>query len=232
MSFKDSIGDLFNQAQRIFWQRNSLYGTNNIVETGAAGVVARLKDKLERAKNLVDGAVNTSDEALIDTALDIANYGIILASLADGSWPSSNAGKRIQILRSGHTNISLPQLAGDVGFDLCCSVDTQLQKGKVTYVPTGVRIKCPDGMWLRIVGRSSLARKRHILCVEGVIDNGYTGELAVGMTPIGDETMILAGERIAQGIFCPILIPDHVIVGELPDTPRGAAGFGSTGGHK
>ena len=64
----------------------------------------------------------------------------------------------------------------------------------------------------------------------GVIDSGYTGELMTRVyNPTDNNVVVSDGDRIAQGI----LIPKHTdveiqLVEELPQTERGATGFGSS----
>jgi dUTP pyrophosphatase len=65
----------------------------------------------------------------------------------------------------------------------------------------------------------------------GTIDSDYRGEIGVLLINFGSETVqILAGDRIAQLVICPIA---HVEVvcseSALPETSRGEGGFGSTG---
>ena len=38
-----------------------------------------------------------------------------------------------------------------------------------------------------------------------------------------------SGERIAQLVIAPVVLPDFVVCDSLGDTDRGAGGFGSTG---
>lgn len=70
------------------------YGTGNILKTpilpanGGArlGVVQRLNDKVERAANLLQSGNPAANEALTDTFMDIAGYGLILWMLEDGTF--------------------------------------------------------------------------------------------------------------------------------------------------
>ncbi len=45
------------------------------------------------------------------------------------------------------------------------------------------------------------------------------------------SSAVKRGDRVAQLILERIMTPDVVEVSELDDTTRGAAGYGSTGGH-
>jgi dUTP pyrophosphatase len=45
----------------------------------------------------------------------------------------------------------------------------------------------------------------------------------------GPEHTIKIGDRIAQGVLCPILQATFEVTDSLSNTERGAGGFGSTG---
>lgn len=124
---------------------------------------------------------------------------------------------------------------GDAGFDLYASREVIIQPGSFQDVPTDIAIAMPPGIYGRITGRSSTWRKLNLLVLEGIIDNGYTGELFVGVHHptwggpfAGMPARIQQGDRIAQIIFAPLYIPTFRD-GLLPETDRGAKGFGSTG---
>lgn len=222
------IDQLFETARALFHRKNAAYGRDNITRVGPSGVASRLEDKLERIKTLLETNRPVGDESLLDTSLDIANYGIILASLVQGTWKAADPHEHD--LQVTGDNIFPPQRPGDVGFDLACSEPATLSPGKTTYLKTGVSIKCPAGFWCRISGRSSMARKRGIQIFEGIIDNGYTGPMEIGCRPLGHELIeVEAGERLAQVVFYPVVIPRMVRVNQLPETDRGSNGYGSTG---
>lgn len=62
------------------------YGNDNINATGIHGVAVRLVDKVMRLKNLTKGNHVINHEGLADTAMDIANYGIILQQMLEGTF--------------------------------------------------------------------------------------------------------------------------------------------------
>lgn len=69
-----------------------------------------------------------------------------------------------------------------------------------------------------------------IICFTGVIDSGYTGEIAVVLNAVDDYLNIKKGDRIAQLVIAKLAdINDAVAVDSLEDSERGAGGFGSTG---
>ena len=120
--------------------------------------------------------------------------------------------------------------SGDAGYDLFVSRDVIIPPRSFVDVHTDIAVIFPDQVWGRVTGRSSTLRRRGLLVAEGIIDNGYTGELFTGVYNMGDEPVeIKKGERLAQ------LIPHFLVhlswkeVKEIPTTGRGADGFGSTG---
>ncbi len=119
---------------------------------------------------------------------------------------------------------------GDAGIDLPILEHRQIAPGEGCDVPTGWAISLPVGHYGRIVGRSSALRKKGVLVVEGIIDNGFRGELFSYVFNPGTETVYLSrGESVAQLIVSPV--PYIVIdeVDELPESERGTKGFGSSG---
>jgi len=70
------------------------------------------------------------------------------------------------------------------------------------------------------------------MVAQGVIDNGYRGELYAGVwNPTQQVVGVEKGERVAQLIIMPLATErfEPVIVDELNDHTRGTSGFGSTG---
>lgn len=69
------------------------YGPKNIALSPGGpvnGLRVRLHDKLARLNHLVDSGADPEHEALVDTALDIANYGSILALVLRNQWPADS----------------------------------------------------------------------------------------------------------------------------------------------
>lgn len=78
--------------------------------------------------------------------------------------------------------------------------------------------------------RSGLAVKNFIDTGAGVVDYDYRGNVGVVLFNHGDDDFtIKRGDRIAQLILERISMAEALEVDELPDTERGAGGFGSTG---
>lgn len=119
---------------------------------------------------------------------------------------------------------------GDAGYDLYVSRSAIVGKGLVKDIHTDISIRLPEGYFARIVGRSSTLRKRGLIVNEGIIDNGYTGELFVCVYNTGEDSVLVhPGERLAQLIIQPIVQVQFNLVDCLPETQRGENGFGSSG---
>ena len=116
----------------------------------------------------------------------------------------------------------------DAGFDLYSPISVVLCGG-TTRIKLGVCVEIPKGCVGFIMGRSSLSKKG-IACLTGVIDSGYTGEIAVVLNDVDTCVIIKKGDRIAQLVVAKLAdIDDTVAVDSLEDSERGAGGFGSTG---
>jgi dUTP pyrophosphatase len=109
-----------------------------------------------------------------------------------------------------------------------------LQPMERRIVPTGLRVKIPDGFEIQIRPRSGLALKHGITLpnTPGTIDSDYRGPLGVLLVNLGAAPYVVShGERIAQMIVAPVVQARFDLVETLDDTARGAGGFGSTGRH-
>lgn len=121
---------------------------------------------------------------------------------------------------------------GDAGWDLFVSQPCVINPGETVDVHTDIKIDMPPYLYARITGRSSSLRKYNLLVNEGIIDNGYTGELFVCVHNVGDKPVqVDKGMRLAQVIFHPIEDVRWSQVVEIRPAPgkRGNNGFGSTG---
>jgi dUTP pyrophosphatase len=131
----------------------------------------------------------------------------------------------------------IPRFAhdGDAGADLVATEDLVLKPGQRALVSTGIAIAIPEGYVGLVHPRSGLAAQHGISVVNapGTIDAGYRGEVKVILVNLDpdSEFRVEAGDRIAQLVIQKVERPAFVEAGELPDSARGAGGFGSTGGN-
>lgn len=116
------------------------------------------------------------------------------------------------------------------GLDLASAEEKIIPAGERALVKTDLAIACPADTYARIAPRSGLALKKGIDVGAGVIDADYRGPVGVILFNWGKEDFeIKVGDRIAQMILEKIVIPEIVETEDLPETVRGAGGFGSTG---
>ena len=133
------------------------------------------------------------------------------------------------------TALPLPSYArdDDAGADLRSTTTVTLAPGERALVPTGIAVAIPTGHAGFLHPRSGLAARLglSIINAPGTIDAGYRGEIQVPLINHDrDETIVVRrGDRIAQLVVQPVTRVVFDVVDELPDSTRGAGGFGSTG---
>ena len=127
------------------------------------------------------------------------------------------------------------ETGGAVGFDLITRKTTLIEPGQIGLVPGNVIVKVPKGYALIILPRSSLPRKKGLVCPHslGMIDEDYHGpddEIFVQVQNVTDKPVTIErGERIAQGLFVKVEKASWMEVETHQAMTRG--GFGSTGTH-
>ncbi len=120
------------------------------------------------------------------------------------------------------------------GCDLyaCLDADVVVAPQGTAMIPTGLSLALPEGTFGAVFARSGLAAReglRPANCV-GVVDSDYRGELMVALhNDSGAARTVVHGERVAQLVLLPYLPMEFEETDALPETARGAGGFGSTG---
>ncbi len=134
-------------------------------------------------------------------------------------------------------NAKLPYRAteGSAGADLfaCLDEDAVLGPGERKLIPTGIAIAVPDsGCGAFVFPRSSVSSRYGVSlanCV-GVVDSDYRGEIKVPLINHSDiPYTVKDGDRIAQMVIMPVVLPLYTESDTLDETARGEGGFGSTG---
>lgn len=122
------------------------------------------------------------------------------------------------------------------GLDLRAAVPADapltLAPGGYALVPTGLQIALPEGTEGQVRPRSGLAFKHGVTVLNspGTIDSGYRGEVGVLLINHGPSPFVVTrGERIAQLVVARYVPVRFQRAHTLPETARGAGGFGSTG---
>lgn len=131
----------------------------------------------------------------------------------------------------------LPQYstAGAAGLDLRACIDNPLElaPGAAELVPTGIAIHLADpGLTAVVVPRSGLGHKHGIVLgnLVGLIDSDYQGQVMVSLWNRSEAAFTINPmDRIAQLVVVPVVQVKLSVVEEFVASPRGAAGFGSTG---
>jgi dUTP pyrophosphatase len=142
---------------------------------------------------------------------------------------------QVQRLPNGE-GLELPRYATDgaAGMDVVSAENVTLAPGARQAVATGLALAIPEGFEIQVRPRSGLALKHGISVpnTPGTIDSDYRGELKVILINHGTEPFEIArGDRVAQLVLAPVVRASWEEVSGLPETSRGAGGFGSTGGH-
>jgi len=140
------------------------------------------------------------------------------------------------LIRRLDAGLPLPSYAhpGDAGADLMTTVDVTLAPFERAVVPTGVAIALPEGYVGLVHPRSGLAARHGLSIVNapGTVDAGYRGEIKVCLVNLDPTTSVSLsrGDRIAQLVVQRYERADFTEVADLPESARGAGGYGSTGG--
>ena len=143
----------------------------------------------------------------------------------------------VPLQRLAHgAGLPLPAYATEhaAGLDLLAAVDeaVELAPGARRLVPTGISIALPAGYEAQIRPRSGLALKHGVTLLNspGTIDADYRGEVGVILINLGEVPFRLErGDRIAQLVIAPVARLAWRESEALPESARGAGGFGSTG---
>ena len=149
----------------------------------------------------------------------------------------SDAPIRAAITRLAHArDLPLPYYATDqsAGMDLAAAIadDIELAPGGRVLIPTGFAAALPPGYEAQVRPRSGLALKHGITVLNspGTVDADYRGEISVILANMGEAPFtVTRGMRIAQLVVAPVARVSWDEVADLPESERGAGGYGSTG---
>ena len=142
---------------------------------------------------------------------------------------------QFQVLPHGR-ELPLPsyQTAHAAAMDLHAAVTAPatIEPGRIQVVECGFAMALPDGYEAQVRPRSGLASKQGLTVVNtpGTIDADYRGEVKVALINLGAAPVTIErGMRIAQLVVAPVTRVTWETVSALPESERGAGGFGSTG---
>jgi dUTP pyrophosphatase len=143
----------------------------------------------------------------------------------------------VPLLRLAHgRDLPVPAYATEhaAGLDLLAAVEgkVEIAPGDRLLLPTGIAIALPAGYEAQVRPRSGLALKHGVTLLNspGTIDADYRGEIGVMLINHGNAPFTISrGDRIAQLVVAPVSRATWREVESLPESERGAGGFGSTG---
>ncbi len=141
----------------------------------------------------------------------------------------------IPIARLPHArDLPLPDYAtaGSAGLDLfAANGPLSLAPAARALVATGLALALPEGFEAQIRPRSGLALRHGVTVLNspGTIDSDYRGEIGVVLINLGENAFVVERRmRIAQLVIAPVSRARLVESDALPQSGRGAGGFGST----
>jgi dUTP pyrophosphatase len=120
----------------------------------------------------------------------------------------------------------------DAGLDLYAATAVTLAPGARALVGTGLAVAIPAGYAGLVLPRSGLALRHGLtlLNTPGLVDAGYRGEIKLLLINHGEAPVTVGrGDRVAQLVIQRVERVRLEPVTALPDSARGAGGFGSTG---
>ena len=130
----------------------------------------------------------------------------------------------------------LPKYATSLsaGMDLRANIPSSiiLKPLERAIIPTGLSIALPEGYEAQVRSRSGLAAKHGITVLNspGTIDADYRGDIGVILVNLSNQPFtILPQDRVAQLVVAQYSQVKWEPAYSLPESERGAAGFGSTG---
>ena len=117
----------------------------------------------------------------------------------------------------------------DAGLDLYAMEDGYIRANQSRVFDTGVHIQIPEGCVGLVKSKSGLMCN-HGIVTDCTIDAHYTGPIKVCLfNHGGSKYEVKAGDKIAQLVIVPCVMPHLEVVDSLEETDRGDNGFGSTG---
>ena len=147
--------------------------------------------------------------------------------------------KEMKIIKT--RNVKTPERKGlNAGIDFFIPDDFKacsLYPGKQIKIPSGIRLKIPEGYCLIAFNKSGIASKYMLQVGACVIDENYTGEIHINLFNVGKQVVeLVPNQKIIQFIMIKpkyteiqLVSREEDIFTEKDHLERGSRGFGSTG---
>jgi len=112
-----------------------------------------------------------------------------------------------------------------------------LNPGESALIPSGLKIKVPEGYCLKIENKSSIATVKDVLVGACVVDEDYEGEILINLHNVSNKKVAVfnPNDKIAQFVLYKIDTPEveeiatPVELFKNSNSERADGGFGSTG---
>jgi dUTP pyrophosphatase len=131
-----------------------------------------------------------------------------------------------------HPDAVLPKFAlpGDVGMDLFAVQSHEIKPNQIAHIPTGIAMELPKGHAGLVWDKSGLSHKHGLKTLGGVLDEGYRGDITIGLINLSNKNYtVQKGDKVAQILIQKIERPRIVISNALSKSKRGEGRYGSTG---
>lgn len=112
---------------------------------------------------------------------------------------------------------------------------TIIKPNESILIPSGIKVNLPANTCLTFQNKSGVCTKKLLVIGAKIVDEDYQGEIHIHLINVGNISQTIEpGDKIAQGIVCPVIYESIEEVATLEEcftetTQRGEGGFGSTG---
>lgn len=120
----------------------------------------------------------------------------------------------------------------DAGIDFRTPEGFTLKPLESKIVDLNVKVQIPIGYFGKMESKSGLMVNHGVICMGGVIDSGFRGNIKVRMMNLSDKSYTFhKGDKLVQMVLIPVLLADIESVESLDasESGRESNGYGSTG---
>lgn len=120
----------------------------------------------------------------------------------------------------------------DAGIDFRTPEEFTLKPLESHVVDLNVKVQIPVGYFGKLESKSGLMVNHGVVCMGGVIDSGFRGNIKVRMMNLSDKSYTFhKGDKLVQMVLIPVLLADIESVETLDasESGRETSGYGSTG---
>lgn len=111
-----------------------------------------------------------------------------------------------------------------------CRCSFKLKPGQAKLFSLGIEAAIEEGFGCLLWDRSGMGGVHFVHRLAGVIDGTYRGEWKVCLVNLGVKPYVInEGDRVIQGVLHEVINGTWEEVDKLPESLRGAGGFGASG---